>query len=372
MTDARSNPHSPTGHTVADQLAHEARAQEARMLPDEGPLTPEQLAWARAAIGTYVQERGLALKAVAKQAAIGESTLSFWLSDKYSGNNDRIARTLVRWMRQHQDGERSGMPVGYVSTRVAERMLGVLRAVQRTGTMGAVVGPSGTSKSVVCRAAASGLIVGAAHVELTVAHRSPSAVARLLSHRLMNKNRHTSMAHAVESLIEHLAGSGRLLIIDEAHFMSRGACTLVRDVHKQTGCPVVLVGTRDVLDTVNDFDEFRGQFSRLFSYVYNVTAECQATGDPLYTVDEVARLAKSMGLRLTGDGAELLTELTNILGWGGLGKCAMLLLNARLLAGEAAISERHLSRALREMEGAAGFERVELRRKRAEPRAACA
>ena len=90
----------------------------------------------------------------------------------------------------------------------------------------------------------------------------------------------------------------------------------------------------------------------------------EETGDPLYSVEEVKDFAKNHGLRLSVDGADEATETANIPGWGGLGACEMLLKNAWKLTearGGRAISGSDIREALRQMEGATGFERTKAR-----------
>jgi DNA transposition AAA+ family ATPase len=348
------------GHRVADELAREAQAKEARMLPTTGAIAPEQMAHAIAKISGYIKERSLTLKQVSDEIGYGQSTISSVLSGKYNGDNDKLVRIVYRWMIERPEKHRAGMPTGFVSTKVADRMLAIIGKVRETGTMGAVVGPSGASKSMVAQVACA-KFPGTALFELSVAHKQPGSIMNLMVRHYKVRGRRNRMADQFEILVDHLCGTNRLILIDEAHFMSRDACTIVRDLHKQTGCPIVLIGTRDVLDTINDFDAFRGQFQRLFSFIYNITDECQSSGDPMFTVAEVAEFASSMKLRLAGDAVEFLTDLTNCLGWGGLGSASMLLLLAKVLAQGKTIHRKHLREALRQSAGASGFEQVQVR-----------
>lgn len=352
----------PLGHSVADALARERRAEEARMLPESGPLNEEQLAYARRQVAAFIAAKELTLKQVARELGRGESTLNQFINDKYPGDEDKLARELVRWMRAREEGHRAGMPTGFVSTKIAERMLGVIHGVYRTGTMGAILGPSGISKTVVCRAAEA-MFPGAVYCELTSAQRTPGSILRMLADIHKIRGRSKSQDVVLAALIESLKGSNRVHLVDEAHMLSKPGLLILRDIHKQAGLPMVFVGTRDFFDVINDFTEFHGQISRLFSFTYNVTEECADSGNPLYTVDEVIRFAKSMQLRLAGDAAEFITELCNIPGWGGLGKASMLLLTAKVLAGvdPGRIELKHVQSALRQMAGATGFQQTTLK-----------
>lgn len=366
------DPHDRTrGHTVADQLAKDARAKEARMLPETGPLADEQLRWALGVFTGYLEEHGLEPRDVARQIGDPISRVTAFCKGEFhnQAGDSRLARRLIRWVRTQEDADREGAAATYVSTGLAEKMIAVVKATASVRMMGVIVGCSGVSKSTVCRAIEAGVIPGSVHVELTFPHGRPAALARLLAKRTGCPRRTGSLAEILEALIDHLKDTGRLLMIDEAHYLKAEGCQVLRDLHKQTGCPIVLVGTRDVLDTINDFNEFTGQFKRLFAYTLNITEEIAESGDPLYSTPEIARFAKSMGLRLTGDGLGLATELACLPGWGGLGSLRALLLNARAIAlDDGAINRETVSIALRQMEGATGFARVQTRRAQSERR----
>ena len=120
-------------------------------------------------------------------------------------------------------------------------------------------------------------------------------------------------------LIEKLVGTGRPLIIDEAHQLSPTGLELVRDLHDETGCPVILAGTLNLNQSVDDGDVFFGQFSSRVALRYNVCEDLAARpGDggpqPLHSMDEIRRLCESDKVRFTDDAPEsrlLLTKIAN-------------------------------------------------------------
>lgn len=311
------------------------------MLPADGPISEIQHRQVRDAFRLYQESKGITLADVGRQIGRSGSTLSQWLSGTYAGDNDAVSRLIAVFMDQHARGEKPGMPRGFVNTTIVKRMIGVLRKVQSTQTMGVIYGPAGVSKSVVCRAAESGLIVGSTHIECELSTRTPTQMAALWAETLGLKVRY-SLGHLERAIINHLKGTKRLQMIDEAQYLSKDSLNVVRDVHKKTGCGIVLVGTIDVNQRVDDASAFYGQFSRLIAYRYDIVEEQESGGDPMFTVQNVVEMAAAMQLRLTGDGAEHLTELACMPGWGGLGAAATLLLRAKILAKGLAISAKHM------------------------------
>lgn len=378
MSDGRES-NQTTGHDLAEQLAKDARAQEARMLPETGPLTDEQRHFASEQFAAYLEQRGLEPGDVARQLGLSVRSVVLFSEGKLkSDGGDRLIHKVTRWAKQQQDAEHTRLGRTYISTGAAEKMLGIIHGTYNAGMMGVIVGPSGISKSTVCRAVEAGLVPGSVHIELTKPHGRPAALARLIARRIDCPRQTGSLSYMMEALIDELRGTNRLLMLDEAHYLTRDGCQVVRDLHKQTGCPIMWVGTRDVLDTISDFSEFAGQFKRLFAYTYNITEELADTGDPLYSPSEVSKFARSMGIRLTGDGLGFATELACLLGWGGLGSLGALLLNASAIARSKEAKEGKpcpfdaelLRQALRNMEGASGFSRVTVRASRQKERRA--
>lgn len=350
------NPNEPRGENLAEQFANDSRAMEARMLPDKGPLNEEQIQHVIDRIDQRIMEDDITCLEIDAQLKAARGSTSQFRLNKYPHDDSNFARRLDRWMNQLELGV-GGMPTQMVSMKVADRMIGVLRQIKTRQSMGSIVGPSGVSKSTVRKACVAGLITGCMGFELTETDRTMTQVLRRLTIDLGGP-RTISAQMCMQWLKDRLTGTGILLIIDEAHYLERRAMNALRDLHKATGCPIALMGTNDLLQTIDDFNEFHGQMKSLFSINYNITVEANASGTPLYTVDEIMKYAKEMNLRINITGAGEVTDLANTLGWGGLRAAAYLLLNAATLSKGKLITERHVLSALRQMEGADGFQRT--------------
>lgn len=354
---------------VPSKLAQAARVREARMLPVAGRLTEEQRDAVREDVAGYITKRELGLDDVADDIGLRKGDVERFLND---GAGDRRTRQFNDWLNDRLRRDDPQLPRGMVSTTVTERMVGVVKATSQHGTMGLIIGPAGVGKSLVLKACESGLVPGCVHVECHSGTRNPRPFASWLARQVSTKGRigstiphgtQRAMSHLVGDLIDRLRVHRRVLLIDEAHYLTKAALNITRDIHKQAGVPVVLVGSRDVAETLNDFTEFHGQFGSLFTYTYNVGEAQASRGRPLYSVDEVARFAASMDIKLTKRGAIRLTELGCILGWGGLRRVQQVLLNARVMADEGqSIDDVLVKRAMRDMLGSDEFDRVEWHR----------
>lgn len=343
------------------------------MLPNHGPLTERDFATVRSRFAAHVEETGRKIPETARMIGCQPSALAKFVLEgtTYDATMDDFIRKINRWLLQQSFDGGVTAPAEMVKTGVTDRILGVVHQTNRLKSMAVIVGPSGTGKSTVFRACADGIVPGSVHIELSDADASKSAFIARLARELFGTAR-ARMQESFNAIIAHLTQTRRMLILDEAHYLTANAMNIVRDIHKRTGSPIVLGGTQDMLGTLNDFNELHGQFKRLISMVYNITEECMSTGRPLYTMEEVNAYATGMGIRLTYDAQDECTGLSNLLGWGGFGSLTYLLINAHTIAlreanhaGKAVarvhVHGKHIHSALRQMEGASGLERVKQR-----------
>lgn len=351
--------HNNRDESLAHQAAQDARATEARMLPRTGTLTPEQCDHVRKMVNERCDEQGLTYEQIDNKIGCGRKATRKFMEGTYEHSDTNFARKLDNYLKG-SDPALGGMPKAFVSTTVADKIRGIIRQVHQRKSMGVIVGPSGVSKTVVLKFIAAGDIPGAIHIELTSTDKTIKQVlARTAAELGLNDQYHAQ--RLMSNIIKTLRGTDRLLMYDEAHYANKDALNAIRDIHKQTGCPIMLVGTRDIFDAINDFDAFHGQMKSLISMSYDITVEANQSGNPLYNVDEMYEYAASMGLKLTVDGASRAAELSSELGWGGLRSTAYLLLNAGLISKGKPISEQAINAALRQMEGFDGFQRTTAR-----------
>lgn len=319
---------------MLDMLAQEARVlkpQEARMLPDSRPLTSEEIDAIRRITAEYFESAKVAFAAIAKQIGRPQSVVSSFFGDKYKGDNEKIARAVHTLMEQAKAGADPTKPRGFVSTTIAERMMGVIRHTQRTRTIGVIYGPSGVSKSTVAQACAQGLVAGSVYVPCAEPASSMSYFLQEWCYAIGGGRRDSSYSR-FRCIVDRLKGTGRLQLIDDVQLLSAKAINAIRDIHKQADVGVVLLGTHDAEAKLNDFHEQYGQMERLRSGTYDILEEHQETGRPLFDTDEVASFVSSMQLRIAPDALDHLTDLANEPGWGGLGTLRVVLEKASIAA----------------------------------------
>lgn len=353
------------GQPLTDQLAKESRAQEARMLPHKGVLHAKHHKQVQDRLEVFIETSGLTLAQIETKFKCSKGVLKKFLA-RSDDHDDAFTRKVDRFVVQQTDGSSGGLPTKIVPTRVTEKMIAVLKNTNNRKTMCVIVGPSGFAKTMVLKACAAELIHGSVYIPLASTDRTPSPFLRAVSIAVGTPS-YGSASIMLHSLVNELKGSDRLLMIDEAHYLGPKAANVLRDLHKLTECPIAMVGTDDILHTIDDFDDFHGQFKSLVSMTYNITDEIHENGRDLYTMEDVIAFAKECGLRLSTSGADIVCQLVNTLGWGGMRSAGNLLLNADLIRiqdnqqnslSHTHINDKHIRATLRNMEGARGFKRT--------------
>ncbi|MCK4624107.1 MAG: ATP-binding protein, partial [Phycisphaerae bacterium] len=86
-----------------------------------------------------------------------------------------------------------------------------------------------------------GAIPGSMLVTIDDGTHSPTTFLRELAGRLkLGSSRHRQSLR--RAICEHLRGSKRLIMVDEAHLSKLETLNTIRQLHDSTGCPVFLVG----------------------------------------------------------------------------------------------------------------------------------
>lgn len=366
---------------ILDQIEHDARImRRARMLPTDRRLTRDEIDQVARDVQAWMREEGRTLDSVSRALGKGFSppVLSTFLKGDARGDGERLARSLNEFMERESRAGDASRPEGFVETRVAQRMLVVIRTAVETRSMGLIVGPAGMGKTLTAKAAHA-IYTGSLYIRITQGERRNAGLIMSLA-RVLGVSRRGSFAATSRLVIAALRGTGRPLLVDEAHALNQGALDALRDLHDEAEIPIILIGTHDIRRHVNDTEAWYGQLNS------RVVATCdlgelanprRGRGQQLFTVAEIRKVFDGGKLRLTGDGAKFLCELACVPGLGGLRICAKLMdLAVRIptLASRGEVGASELRNICRQMHGQAYIELLSVRRSQAgaRPQAATA
>ena len=221
-------------------------------IPNQGELDDDQRRRVMDTFSKYIAGVGIAPRDVARQLCRPRSiTISDLLRGIYSGNADEHIRKLNTWMEQHARASSVQLTEKFVTTSVATAILNVARLTAENQTCSIVVGPSGVGKTR-CAKAIHETHVGSIYIRVMHGYHTPRGLGLALAEQTGVRQRMTGANRANKSVIERvidaLQGTHRLIILDEAQLLTDPGLQAVRDVYDTTGCPFMLIGTKDLLD----------------------------------------------------------------------------------------------------------------------------
>jgi DNA transposition AAA+ family ATPase len=294
------------------------------MLPRDKKLTAEQIDEVRQAFVAYLKQNKLNYSRVADPVGYSAPVLSEWVSGKYSGDVESVTRRVNDWMERDARRSKAKRPAGYIPTQVAEDMRSIIITADKAGMMAAIVAPSGSGKTFVLKSLEEELNGLYIRCDDTF---TPSQLLRQIARSMGAKALSHFTYEVQEWVVERLRAKRHVLMLDEAQHLKPKTMSRIRTLHDAAGVTVILVGTADILEIVNDRHDGRGQFSRR-CIRYNVLEYVRNVGDPrggaaggrdLFSMEEVRSFFASKRIRLHRDGLEMLWLIACLPNYGTLG-----------------------------------------------------
>jgi DNA transposition AAA+ family ATPase len=234
--------------------------------PEAAPIdVKEQRDW----LIEHKNVTGASWTQLAAQTGIASGTLSVFGTGKYAGDNDRLARDILRF-RQHLSTQRElameapEVPE-FIETPTARQLQSLLAWAQRGRMVVAVTGPGcGKTKSLrnyreamsnvwlaTMRPSCSGVNSMAIEVLTALGERSQRGTTQALSSRIR----------------ERLRNTGGLLAFDEAQELSERSFNEIRSWHDDTGVGIAFFGNEDVISRIEGGGRRRASFAQLSSRI---------------------------------------------------------------------------------------------------------
>lgn len=188
----------------------------------------------------HMEKEGVSINTVSKAVAWSAGALSLWLKDDYTGDNEKMERDVAAYLSRHE--ERAKVQTGgeFAMTRQAVAILGALRYAHTWGGMGVIYGRSGIGKSEAIKHY-SGTVGGVIVITIDPVSLTPSAVLHDLAEAIGESSRGT-LRGLLRRICKRLDKSGRLIIVDEAQFLTHRAIESLRKIHDTAKVAIVFVG----------------------------------------------------------------------------------------------------------------------------------
>lgn len=249
----------------------------------------------------YKEETGFTHAQLAAELGLKSSTaVTKYLSGKPEGDVVKLEGLIDDVMRSRMKRREARAQI--IPTNVTKAMEGYFETLRETNICGVIRGASGVGKSCACGLYAAKNPTCILIVASDLQPRG-SDVVSMLWDELKSRSWSPSKGTRLGEMFRKLAGSQRLLIVDDAHRLSRHALGMVIAVHNRTGIPIALVGYDDLIERKMVLDA--QNYSRL---------------GPVWEValDDHDKLARHLIEQFVPDSGESLVELAvNVIGEDG-------------------------------------------------------
>jgi DNA transposition AAA+ family ATPase len=247
---------SPAGRSALRHLAATA-LDETSAPASASPAFDEPL---RAALQAHIEAEKLPQREIALQLGVSAAAVNKYLTRKPAGDVPRLESLIADYLKAAP--ERVKLKIELFDTAVSLLMHGYLENIRKTGDLAILTGPAGIGKT--C-AGQLWCLRNPTSVFLTIYRYSGKAVdVRRHLWDTVDTRGWSPATHASkwEYLVCKFKGSGRVLLIDNCHRLSRSAIESLFDFHDETAIPIVFLGNPMFHDTLKQLKDNDQQLSR--------------------------------------------------------------------------------------------------------------
>lgn len=226
----------------------------------------------------YMEATGTSQAELARRLGMtNSSTLSRWLNSSYSGDVEKVERSLEEYFRVQSEADKAAekaapyRPAGdYVPTSISEDVYQSIKYCQLHRCVTVLHGDAGVGKTKGAQKFLRENPSSTIYISVTPSTSNLNGVIRLLARALKIPERGNKMDLMLE-IRERLANTNKVVIVDEAQFLKLPAIEELRtlsDMDSMTGTPgngVCLIGNSQVYDRIQG--KAQAEFAQTFTRV---------------------------------------------------------------------------------------------------------
>ena len=194
-------------------------------------------------LAEFKAKSGMNQTQLARGIGTSPASISMYLNGTYAekgGNYETIEPKIEAFLEvQESKAQREELVLGFVSTKTTRRISEVMRDAHEAGDTVVIYGQAGLGKTQAvknyCEKNPAAILIEA----------NPSFTALVLMRKLAAAAKVStvgSLNDLFESVSDRLRDSGRLIVVDEAENLPLRALEIIRRLHDDTGCGLVLSG----------------------------------------------------------------------------------------------------------------------------------
>jgi DNA transposition AAA+ family ATPase len=203
---------------------------------------------------------GSSIALIAKRLSRGENGISNYLEGKCNVDLRDLEKQIAGLLEREEDLDIAVSHEKFCKTKAAEDVWEVLQLSHEQAEFGLIVGQSGSGKT------ATSMAYWRAHREDTVfvtgsvVTRRPGSLLRLISKRGEAFSYGSTLTDLLDGIVDRFKRQGKLIIIDDAHFLSWEAIECLRTIHDVGQVGIVFLGQERL------YDQMKGKGDRAFLY----------------------------------------------------------------------------------------------------------
>ncbi len=320
-------------------------ARTSRMIAENEPINAARKVHIRDRANEYLSKHGISQTDLARQINASKGTVSEVLRGTYGQKKRRggcddttYLRRINNWMELDARRQNLIQNREYVEHSVAREIVAVAEIVAETCKMGIVFGPAQIGKSfTLANLDDADRLGNPVLFRVGEAHVRPLPLCRMMCERLKLPASYT-FDKLFRRLVGHLKDTKRMLMIDEADRCSYRALEFIRDLHDETGCPVLLAGKPAIYEKfgfrqTGGYREIVDQLSSRVVIRRDLTERTRKNkggkgpDQPLFTKDDIRKLIQvaSLGVQVSEGAVTWLQRRACVLSLGGFGMTKILL-----------------------------------------------
>lgn len=213
----------------------------------------------RQQLTNYIRTTKRKQSAISKELGLSTGTLSQFLSGNYTGSNEEVARKVSQFLELERQRQCRTPPPSFTrEIRNTQLVYSDLNYLRITNRISLIIGAAGSGKTTALKHYANENN-GVVYVQADVTKSSPRAALNLIVKAMGSKKCGTS-SEMLDTLIDELKDTNRLIIIDEAQHLTERSFDTLRALNDSAGVGLVYAGTPDILNRMYgrheaDFDQ---------------------------------------------------------------------------------------------------------------------
>ena len=208
-----------------------------------------------------MSKHGYSQAQVATRLGKSPAVINQYLQNNYKGDNAAIDKAVEQLAERLKAKEKSSLVTIFVATETAEKVLNLCTMAHAVGDIYLVIGEAGLGKTVALEEYAQ-RNDGVLMLEVDPTYSAKVVLSELCN--LLNLQAGRTNHAMFEAVVAKLAGSERLLIVDEAELLSTRALEVLRRLHDRTKIGVVLAGMPRLRANLRGA---KGEFKQLYSRI---------------------------------------------------------------------------------------------------------